>query len=107
MPNYRFVELRCNPDGSYAAIAKAPDRRLVRLEAPPPPCLDPESRAKLCDGQVPICEPYVLPSEKQAEEGVVACGCKSYDNCVNAWVEVEVLKEKPAKTGQRRACLGS
>lgn len=107
MPNYRFVELRCNADGSYAAIAKAPDKRLVKLQAPPPPCLVPESQAELCDGQIPICELYSPPSEKQAEEGVVACGCKSYEECVSAWVEVEVLKEKPAKTGQRRTCLGS
>lgn len=107
MPNYRFIELHCKPDGSYAAIAKAPDKKLVRLEAPPPPCRDPERLPELCDGQVPTCERYVAPSEKQAEEGVVPCGCKSYKECANAWVEVEVLKEKPTKTRKERVCLGS
>ncbi|RJX18224.1 MAG: hypothetical protein C4570_07225 [Ammonifex sp.] len=105
MRNYRFIELRCNPDGSYAVIAKTPDRRLVGIEAPPPPCLDPESRAELCDGQIPICEPYLPPSEIQTEQGIVAYGCKNYEECVNAWVKVETLRV-PAKASQGGKRLG-
>lgn len=64
MRNLRFLEIHCNPDGSYAGIAKTPDKRLIKLEAPPPPCLDQESRAELCDGQIAICEPYRISAVK-------------------------------------------
>lgn len=99
MPNYRFVELQNNLDGSCAATAKAPGGRLVRLEAPPPPCLDPEGWAELCDGRIPVCKPYLPPSEVQTEQGVVACGCKNYEECANAWVELETLRA-PARTNR-------
>ena len=105
MLDYRFLQIRRNADGSYSAIAKTPDRRPVRLEAPPPPCLDPESWAELCDGQIPICEPYLPPSETRTEQGIVACGCKNYEECANAWVEAETLRV-PARTGQGGKRLG-